>query len=174
MREELARHLAPGERLEGLRCDKALRLGGQDRRHLVPRAHEQPGQLTGLVGRDPARDSEKHPAHTHILPCAGKSTEPRLPYSLRHRKRRGMNRKHAAIIAICIAGALAAAGSAFSGRASTPTLKGVVGPGYSISLKLGGKKVKTLRAGTYKIVVSDKSSLHNFTLEREHPSKPKP
>ncbi|TML55419.1 MAG: hypothetical protein E6G15_03795 [Actinobacteria bacterium] len=84
-----------------------------------------------------------------------------------------MHRKHAAVIAICMAGALAVAGSAFSGRASTPTLKGVVGPGYSISLKLGGKKVKTLRAGTYKIVVSDKSSFHNFTLEREHPSKPK-
>jgi hypothetical protein len=84
-----------------------------------------------------------------------------------------MNRKHAAVIAICTAVALAVAGSAFSGRASTPTLKGVVGPGYSISLKMGGKKVKTLKAGKYKIVISDKSSFHNFTLEREHPSAPK-
>jgi hypothetical protein len=84
-----------------------------------------------------------------------------------------MNRKHTGVLAVCIVAALTVAGSAFSGRSSTPTLKAVVGPGYSVSLKMGGKKVKTLKAGTYKIVVSDRSSLHNFVLEREHPSKPK-
>src|SRR5438045_9678111 len=84
-----------------------------------------------------------------------------------------MKRKYLALFVAALVAALVYATTAFSSSASTPTLKGVVGPGYSISLKLGGKKVKTLRAGTYKIVVSDKSSLHNFTLEREHPSKPK-
>jgi hypothetical protein len=69
--------------------------------------------------------------------------------------------------------ALAVAGAAFSRGSATPTLKGVVGPGFTISLKKGGKKVKTLKAGKYRIVVSDKSSFHNFTLEREKPSKPK-
>jgi plastocyanin len=54
-----------------------------------------------------------------------------------------------------------------------PTLRGVTGPGYSVSLTKGGKKVKSLKAGTYKIVVSDKSSFHNAKLERESPSKPK-
>ena len=84
-----------------------------------------------------------------------------------------MNRKAAAVLAICIGVALAVAGAAFSRSSATPTLKGVVGPGYTISLKKGGKKVKTLKAGKYRIVVSDKSSFHNFTLEREKPSKPK-
>jgi hypothetical protein len=83
-----------------------------------------------------------------------------------------MNRKAAAVLAIVMAAALAAAGAAFSRSSATPTLKGVVGPGFTISLKKGGKKVKTLKAGKYKIVVSDKSSIHNFTLEREKPSKP--
>jgi hypothetical protein len=84
-----------------------------------------------------------------------------------------MNKKAAAVLAIVMAVALALAGAAFSHSSSTPTLKGVVGPGYTISLKKGGKKVKTLKAGKYKIVVSDKGNIHDFTLERERPSKPK-
>jgi hypothetical protein len=84
-----------------------------------------------------------------------------------------MNRKAAAVIAIVIAAALAAAGAAFSTSSmSVPTLKGVVGPGYTISLKKGGIKVKTLKAGKYRIVVTDKAAIHNFTLEREKPSSP--
>ena len=84
-----------------------------------------------------------------------------------------MNKKAAATLAIVMTAALAAAGAAFSRSSSTPTLKGVVGPGFTISLKKAGKKVKTLKAGKYKIVISDKSDFHNFTLEREKPSKPK-
>jgi hypothetical protein len=84
-----------------------------------------------------------------------------------------MKKKAAAVLALVVAAALAAAGAAFSRGSSTPTLKGVVGPGFTISLKKGGKKVKTLKAGKYKIVISDKSDFHNFTLEREKPSKPK-
>jgi hypothetical protein len=84
-----------------------------------------------------------------------------------------MKKKIGAVLAILVAVALAAAGAAFSRSSSTPTLKGVVGPGFTISLKKGGKKVKTLKAGKYKIVVSDKGNIHDFTLERERPSKPK-
>jgi len=69
--------------------------------------------------------------------------------------------------------ALTAAGSAFSHDSSTPTLKGVVGPGYSIKLTKGGKKIGSLKAGTYKFVINDRSNFHNFTVEREKPSKPK-
>jgi hypothetical protein len=83
-----------------------------------------------------------------------------------------MNRKLAAVFTVVVAAALAVAGAAFSGSSATPTLKGVVGPGFTISLKKGGKKVKTLKAGKYKIVVSDKGNIHDFTLEREKPSKP--
>jgi plastocyanin len=81
--------------------------------------------------------------------------------------------KALSIIAVLTAAALAVAGAAFSSGTSTPTLKGVVGPGYSVSLTKGGKKVKTLKAGKYKIVVSDKSDFHNSVLEREQPEKPK-
>jgi plastocyanin len=48
--------------------------------------------------------------------------------------------------------------------AAVPTLKGTDGPGFTIALTSGGKKVTTLKAGTYKIVVSDKSNIHNFHL----------
>ena len=84
-----------------------------------------------------------------------------------------MKRRYLALLTAALVAALVYAATAFSSSTSTPTLKGVVGPGYTISLKKGGKKVKTLRAGKYKIVVSDKGSIHNFTLEREKPSKPK-
>jgi len=83
-----------------------------------------------------------------------------------------MNTKAAAALSVVVAAALVLAGAAFSRSSATKTLKGVVGPGYTISLKMGGKKVKTLKAGKYKIVISDKSTIHNFTLEREHPTSP--
>ena len=84
-----------------------------------------------------------------------------------------MRKKSLLALAILTAAALTAAGSAFSHTSSTPTLKGVVGPGYTIHLTKGGKKVTSLKAGTYKFVISDRSAYHNYTVEREKPSKPK-
>jgi plastocyanin len=49
-------------------------------------------------------------------------------------------------------------------QAATPKLSGVSGPGFSITLKSGGKAVKTLKAGSYTVVVADKSNQHNFHL----------
>ena len=46
-----------------------------------------------------------------------------------------------------------------------PTLVGTVGPGFTITLEKGGKVVKRLKAGKYKFVISDKSSIHNFVIE---------
>ena len=60
-----------------------------------------------------------------------------------------------------------AAASALGRAGTTTTLKGTVGPGYSISLTMGGKKVRTLKPGTYKFVIADRSSYHDFTLEQE-------
>ena len=57
---------------------------------------------------------------------------------------------------------LLAAGTSFS--MSHPRLIGTVGPGFTITLKQAGKPVKTLKAGTYTFVVSDKASIHNFEL----------
>jgi Copper binding proteins, plastocyanin/azurin family len=43
--------------------------------------------------------------------------------------------------------------------AATPKLPGSVGPGFTISMK------KPTKAGKYSLVVSDKSSIHNFHLK---------
>ena len=53
---------------------------------------------------------------------------------------------------------------AASGHGNVTRLKGEVGPGFTIEVKLGSKDVKTLKPGTYSIKVEDKSSMHNFHL----------
>lgn len=65
------------------------------------------------------------------------------------------------LVAILATGLVVAA----PGLAAAPKLVGVVGPGFSISLKSGGKIVKTLKAGTYTITVQDKASIHDFHLK---------
>ena len=73
-----------------------------------------------------------------------------------------------------VLGAAALAVVAQTQAMSAPKLNGTVGPGFTISLKDStGKKVATLKPGEYTFVVSDKSSIHNFTLERESPKSPK-
>jgi len=66
--------------------------------------------------------------------------------------------------------ALAAAvtATALARQGSTPTLVGTVGPGYTISLTKGGKAVKTLKAGKYKLVIHDKASIHAWSLDGPH------
>ena len=49
-------------------------------------------------------------------------------------------------------------------KTASPTLVATVGPGFVISLTMGGKKVTKLKAGTYTITVSDKSNIHDFHL----------
>jgi plastocyanin len=49
-------------------------------------------------------------------------------------------------------------------QAATPKLVGTVGPGFTITLKKNGVKVKRLKAGKYTIAVRDLSSNHNFHL----------
>jgi hypothetical protein len=49
--------------------------------------------------------------------------------------------------------------------AAPPKIFGTVGPGFTISLKQNGKPVKTLKAGLYTFVISDKSSIHSFVVE---------
>ena len=44
------------------------------------------------------------------------------------------------------------------------SLTGTVGPGFTITLTQGGKKVSKLKAGTYTIKIADKSNIHNFHL----------
>ncbi len=53
--------------------------------------------------------------------------------------------------------------------APTPAVKplaGAVGPGFTINLTSGGKRVTRLHAGRYAITISDRSPVHNFVLEQ--------
>ena len=69
---------------------------------------------------------------------------------------------------------LAAAGAALAiavvasvpASAATPQLIGTVGPGLKITLTLNGKKVTSVKAGSYLLVVHDKSSIHSFVFEK--------
>jgi plastocyanin len=60
--------------------------------------------------------------------------------------------------------ALAAALLAPSVLAAGKTLNGTVGPGFTITLTQGGKKVTTLKAGSYTFVIADKATIHDFHL----------
>jgi len=48
--------------------------------------------------------------------------------------------------------------------AAPKVVNGSVGPGFTISLTSGGKKVTSLKAGTYRFDVSDRSPIHDFHL----------
>jgi hypothetical protein len=69
----------------------------------------------------------------------------------------------AAGLAIVLA-ASAFATAAFARHTST-TLVGTVGPGYTISLKMNGKKLTRLPAGKYRFVLHDMSSIHGWSLD---------
>lgn len=63
---------------------------------------------------------------------------------------------------------LVLAAVAFSRTQAVPTLTGTVGPGFTITLKMNSKVVKTLKAGSYKLVVRDRASIHAFSLDGPH------
>lgn len=52
------------------------------------------------------------------------------------------------------------------GRTNATVLRGTVGPGFTINLTKNGRKVTRLAPGMYRIVVSDRSAIHNFKLEK--------
>jgi plastocyanin len=58
---------------------------------------------------------------------------------------------------------LGLAAPALAAPAATP-LTGTVGPGFTITLAKAGKKVTSLKAGSYTITVTDKATIHNFHL----------
>ena len=66
---------------------------------------------------------------------------------------------------IVIAALAALTLTALSEAAAPPKLVGLVGPGFTITMKRFNKPLKTLKAGRYTITVSDKSSIHNFRIK---------
>ena len=74
-----------------------------------------------------------------------------------------MSRIRTFLVAASVA-AVAAVSLTASADAALPKLVGTVGPGFTITLNRFGKPLRTLKAGTYSITVSDKSNIHNFHL----------
>ena len=69
-------------------------------------------------------------------------------------------------IALLVTGLVTALALVVPTGAMAPVkLVGVTGPGFTITLKKGGVKVKTLKTGKYTITVNDKSTAHNFRLK---------
>jgi len=72
------------------------------------------------------------------------------------------------LVVLASGAVLVAVGIAASATATTlvvPTLRGTIGPGYTISLKsTHGKNVTTLKHGKYTFSVRDRANIHNFTL----------
>ena len=66
-----------------------------------------------------------------------------------------MRKRTSAVLLALTIGAIAA----IPVFAATPKVTGTVGPGFTISMK------KPTKAGRYTLVVSDKSSIHNFHLK---------
>jgi plastocyanin len=48
--------------------------------------------------------------------------------------------------------------------AAPKVVNGTVGPGFTISLTSGGKNLASLKAGSYRFNVTDKSTIHDFHL----------
>lgn len=67
-----------------------------------------------------------------------------------------MRKRTTAVLLALTVGAVAA----LPALAATPTFKGTVGPGFTITMSK-----KPTKAGKIRLVVSDKSSIHNFRLK---------
>src|SRR4051812_27521558 len=68
------------------------------------------------------------------------------------------------LLVTALVAAVAALMFAVTASAKSAGLTGEVGPGFAIEVKLNGKDLKTIKAGTYKLKVQDKASIHNFHL----------
>jgi plastocyanin len=69
------------------------------------------------------------------------------------------------VLVVAAAAALTLALVPAATPASVTKVNGTVGPGFTIGLTKGGKKVTTLKAGKVTFVVNDKGSIHNFQLD---------
>ena len=82
-----------------------------------------------------------------------------------------LSRTRMIVLVGAAAAVLALAAVSLASGASHPTLTGVVGKNnaYKITLKTPkGRLVKTLKAGTYTLVIHDDSAIHNYELDGPH------
>ena len=69
------------------------------------------------------------------------------------------------VVTAALAGLATLALTSSAGAAAPTRLVGAVGPGFTITLKKGGRPVRMLEPGRYSITVADKSNIHNFHLK---------
>jgi plastocyanin len=68
-------------------------------------------------------------------------------------------------LATAVSGLALALAATAQAAPAPKTVQGSVGPGFTINLTLGGKKVTKLKKGLpYRFVISDRSSIHDFHL----------
>jgi plastocyanin len=81
-----------------------------------------------------------------------------------------MRRPTVRAVAVLAVAAAVLAGPAVAGAMSHPKLIGTVGKNdaFKIDLTSKGKAAKTLKAGTYTLVIHDDSSIHNYELDGPH------
>jgi plastocyanin len=81
-----------------------------------------------------------------------------------------LSRMQMAVLVAAAAAVLALAAVSLASGASHPMLTGVVGKNdaYKISLTFNGKVAKSLKAGTYTVVIHDDSKMHNYELDGPH------
>lgn len=70
----------------------------------------------------------------------------------------------ASLAALAAAFVLVAASTIASAAPAAQVVKGTVGPGFTITLTLAGKKVTKLKAGRYRFVIDDRATIHDFHL----------
>ena len=74
-----------------------------------------------------------------------------------------MARRYLALTLVAALAAAVLAAGALARRNAAP-LVGTVGPGFTITLKQNNKVVKTLKAGTYTLVLHDQAAIHGWSL----------
>ena len=82
-----------------------------------------------------------------------------------------MRMMRSAAVASLVFAAVVAVAPGASARTTHPKLIGTVGKNdaYTITLSTAsGKPVKTLKAGTYTVVIHDDSAIHNYELDGPH------
>jgi plastocyanin len=72
--------------------------------------------------------------------------------------------RHSLVASAALAVASLALAAPTLAEASATPLTGTVGPGFTITLAQGGKKVTSLKPGSYAIKVTDKAAIHDFHL----------
>jgi plastocyanin len=75
-------------------------------------------------------------------------------------------------ITVAVVAALALPLSSPAGTTATK-LAGTTGPGFTITVKKAGKRVTSLKAGSYTFTVADKSGAHDFVLVGPGLKKPR-